>query len=75
LKRRLTKPEWSTRISLSQDQQALARRSCSGNGAAWNRIRVAYHEHRLLNKLSEPEVKSEVEEEKREIENLLQKPA
>jgi hypothetical protein len=31
--------------------------------------------HRLLNKLSEPEVKSEVEEAKREIENLLQKPA
>ena len=30
--------------------------------------------HRLLNKLSEPEVKLEVEEAKREIENLLQKP-
>lgn len=30
--------------------------------------------HRLLNRLSEPEVKSEVEEAKREIENLLQKP-
>jgi len=30
--------------------------------------------HRLLNHLSEPEVKSEVESAKREIENLLQKP-
>lgn len=30
--------------------------------------------HRLLHKLSEPEVKSEVAEAKREIENLLQKP-
>jgi peptidoglycan/xylan/chitin deacetylase (PgdA/CDA1 family) len=30
--------------------------------------------HRMLNRLSEPEVKSEVEEAKREIENLLQKP-
>ena len=30
--------------------------------------------HRLLNQLAEPEVKSEVENAKREIENLLQKP-
>lgn len=30
--------------------------------------------HRLLNQISEPEVKSEVENAKREIENLLQKP-
>jgi peptidoglycan/xylan/chitin deacetylase (PgdA/CDA1 family) len=30
--------------------------------------------HRLLNKLSEPEIRSEVNDAKREIENLLQKP-